>query len=245
MVISNLSTDLTGIEPAEMSNLIDTTANGSLCVDYNVHFETGQTGDIEVLATNLKNIPQNTTSSIKLSGLIILSLDFTVTEPISMDILELVKGSDEESEGSGSEGSGESEDSGDLLGRSEPTNTEDFQKFLDVIESASIDYKSSSLPFNFTPPKGSNNTITIKVDLDGEGTTFEPKVLKFDGDSFAANPSDILNTFPLKPSVQFEIPEGILGIPRKMDFTANINLTVKTNGKVAVWEKNAKNGGEE
>ena len=139
----------------------------------------------------------------------------------------------------------EEEDSGDLLGRKEATNTEDFQKYLDLIESASIDYKTSSLPFNFTPPKGSNNTITIKVDLDGEGTTFEPKVLKFDGDSFAANPSDILNTFPLKPSVQFEIPEGILGIPRKMDFTANINLTVKTNGKVAVWEKNAKNGGEE
>ncbi|MCR5765223.1 MAG: hypothetical protein K6G09_04510 [Treponema sp.] len=240
MVISNLSTDLTGIEPAEMSTLIDTTANGSLCVDYNVHFETGQTGDIEVLATNLKNIPQNTTSSIKLSGLIILSLDFTVTEPISMDILELVKGSDEED----SENS-EEEDSGDLLGRKEATNTEDFQKYLDLIESASIDYKTSSLPFNFDPPEGSNNTITIKVDLDGEGTTFEPKVLKFDRDSFAANPSDILNTFPLKPSVQFEIPEGILGIPRKMDFTANINLTVKTNGKVAVWEKNAKNGGEE
>ena len=244
MVISNLSTDLTGIEPAEMSNLIDTTANGSLCVDYNVHFETGQTGDIEVLATNLKSIPQNTTSSIKLSGLILLSLDFKVVEPISMDILELVKGSDEESEGSGSEGSGESEDSGDLLGRSEPTNTEDFQKFLDVIESASIDYKSSSLPFNFVP-ENDNDKITIKVDLDGDGTAYQPKVLKFEGDSFAANPSDILNTFPLKPSVGFEIPIGTLGIPRKMDFSAKINLTVKTNGTVSVWEKNAKNGGEE
>ncbi len=245
MVISPLSTDLAGVEPADLNEFIDTTADGSLCVDYNVQFETGKTGDIEILAENLSKIEEGKATSIKLSGLILLSLDFIVNEPIQMDILELVKGSDEESEGSGSEGSGESEDSGDLLGRKEATNTEDFQKYLDLIESASIDYKTSSLPFNFTPPKESNNTITIKVDLDGEGTTFEPKVLKFDRDSFAANPSDILNTFPLKPSVQFEIPEGTLGIPRKMDFTANINLTVKTNGKVAVWEKNAKNGGEE
>ena len=81
--------------------------------------------------------------------------------------------------------------------------------------------------------------------MDGEGAKFAPQVLKFSGDSFAANPSDILNTFPLKPSVEFEIPVGTLSIPRKMDFAANINLTVQTNGKVTVWEKNAKNGGEE
>ena len=240
MVISDLSIDLAGVEPANLSEFIDTTADGSLCVDYNVQFETGKTGDIEILAENLSTIEDGKATSIKLSGLILLSLDFKVNEPIQMDILELVKGSNEEE----AENS-EEEDSGDLLGRKEATNTEDFQKYLDLIESASIDYKTSSLPFNFDPTEGSNNTITIKVDLDGEGTTFEPKVLKFDGDSFAANPSDILNTFPLKPSVQFEIPEGTLGIPRKMDFTANINLTVKTNGKVAVWEKNAKNGGEE
>ena len=238
MVISSLTADLDGIEPVDMKELINTSADGSLCVDYNVRFETGKDGNVEILADNLKKLSTDTTTSIKLSGLVKLSLSFDVNEPINMDVLKLVKGDSEEN-------SENEDDSGDLLGRSEPTNTEDFQKYLDIIESASIDYKTSALPFNFTPPKGSNDTITIKVDLDGEGTKFAPQVLKFSGDSFAANPSDLLNTFPLKPSVEFEIPVGTLSIPRKMDFAANINLTVQTNGKVTVWEKNAKNGGEE
>lgn len=239
MVISSLISNLNGVEPVDMKDLIDTSADGSLCVDYNVRFETGNNGNVEILAEKLKNIPTNTTTSIKLSGLVKLSLSFDVNEPINMDVLKLVKGDSEEN-------SENEDDSGDLLGRSEPTNTEDFQKYLDIIESASIDYKTSALPFIFSDNDDTKEeVITIKVDLDGEGTKFAPQVLKFSGDSFAANPSDLLNTFPLKPSVEFEIPVGTLSIPRKMDFAANINLTVQTNGKVTVWEKNAKNGGEE
>lgn len=239
MVISSLISNLDEVDPVDMKELIDTSADGSLCVDYNVRFETGNNGNVEILADNLKNIPTNTTTSIKLSGLVKLSLSFDVTEPINMDVLKLVKGDSEEN-------SEDEDDSGDLLGRSEPTNTEDFQKYLDIIESASIDYKTSALPFIFSDNDDTKEeVITIKVDLDGEGTKFAPQVLKFSGDSFAANPSDLLNTFPLKPSVEFEIPVGTLSIPRKMDFAANINLTVQTNGKVTVWEKNAKNGGEE
>lgn len=236
MVISSLISNLNGVEPVDMKDLIDTSADGSLCVDYNVRFETGKNGNVEILAEKLKDIP---TTSIKLSGLVKLSLSFDVNEPINMDVLKLVKGDSEEN-------SENEDDSGDLLGRSEPTNTEDFQKYLDIIESASIDYKTSALPFIFSDNDDTKEeVITIKVDLDGEGTKFVPQVLKFSGDSFAANPSDLLNTFPLKPSVEFEIPVGTLSIPRKMDFAANINLTVQTNGKVTVWEKNAKNGGEE
>lgn len=239
MVISSLISNLNEVDPVDMKELIDTSADGSLCVDYNVRFETGNNGNVEILADNLKNIPTNTTTSIKLSGLVKLTLSFDVTEPINMDVLKLVKGDSEEN-------SEDEDDSGDLLGRSEPTNTEDFQKYLDIIESASIDYKTSALPFIFSDNDDTKEeVITIKVDLDGEGTKFAPQVLKFSGDSFAANPSDLLNTFPLKPSVEFEIPVGTLSIPRKMDFAANINLTVQTNGKVTVWEKNAKNGGEE
>lgn len=239
MVISSLISNLNGVEPVDMKDLIDTSADGSLCVDYNVRFETGKNGNVEILAKNLKDIPTNTTTSIKLSGLVKLSLSFDVNEPINMDVLKLVKGDSEEN-------SENEDDSGDLLGRSEPTNTEDFQKYLDIIESASIDYKTSTLPFIFSDNDDTKEeVITIKVDLDGEGAKFAPQVLKFSGDSFAANPSDLLHTFPLKPSVEFEIPVGTLSIPRKMDFAANINLTVQTNGKVTVWEKNAKNGGEE
>ena len=120
MVISNLISNLNGVEPVDMKDLIDTSADGSLCVDYNVRFETGKNGNVEILADKLKNIP---TTSIKLSGLVKLSLSFDVNEPINMDVLKLVKGDSEEN-------SENEDDSGDLLGRSEPTNTEDFKKYL-------------------------------------------------------------------------------------------------------------------
>ena len=240
VVINNLEqVDLLGVTSKDLSSIINSTADGSLCVDYNVRFESGTGGSVEILADKIKKLEDGSSTSIKLAGLIILPLSFDVNEQIDMDILKLVKGNNENEENSESE-----IDSGDLLGRSEPTNTEDFQKYLDIIESASIDYASKNRPFKFEG-KNKGEELSSLVDLDGEGSDYQPQTLGIEKGSFKENPSRLLAIYPLKPSLNLKIPEGVLSIPRKMDFDLNINLTVQTNGKVTVWEKNAKIGGEE
>ena len=135
-----------------------------------------------------------------------------------------------------------SDENFDLLGRTEKQDVEDLKESLDIIESVTINYTSSTIPFTFDP-KTPKDDIRLLIDLDGEKTNFDEDILLLRGGKLKKKPSEILDLYPLNPTLKLEIPAGDLVIPREMKFATKIDLSILTNGKITLFDKNKSNGG--
>lgn len=54
---------------------------------------------------------------------------------------------------------------------------------------------------------------------------------------YTSDVKTMLKTYPFCPTVNVELPNGILRIPRNAEFSVNLAVKIKTNGKVTVWEE--------
>lgn len=145
---------------------------------------------------------------------IVLPFMFEVSNPngIDIDVIKLAEKNDS-----------------DIMDRTKATDTADFDKYIDAIDSASVEYTSSKLPFN------SASGIPLKIDLDGTGTKFENAELAMGGDCYEIqNVRDVFETYPLKPNAVMNIPSGTVSIPRDVKFVTNIRLNIFTNGEIEI-----------
>ena len=243
-VINNLVTELSGCTRADLSTLLsDTSTDGALCIEYDVSFETGSGNGITITSEAVENLIEAGSTTIKLSAMVIIPLEVSVTDNIKMDLTELIgkTGSDEENP------EGE-EKNPDILGRTEAPTESDAEKYVDLIQKASIIYKSSKLPFKFVSQD--NKDIALLIDLDGENEPekdfYTEQRLNLSGDSIViGNPSKLMSIYPLTPSLKLEVPAGTLSIPKDISFAAKLNLAIETNGTIEVWNKNeVKEGGK-
>lgn len=236
--ISNYTTSLGG--PIILSDLFkfetSSTAEGQqLCIDYNISLnaKNGKDG-IEIKSSDLGMNLDGTSSvegtgadSIGIYAIIELPLSFTVAENTTIDLQNLINKKDSE----------EPEDENkDLFGRSEASGFDDIEKYLDIIESAKIQYRLDSFPI-----KTSNN-ISLNLELcDGDNQTVLAKELPFDTD--ATEPIEItnddikklLNTYPLKlktAEITFAGKNGTeISIPRTKNLDINLQIGISTNGE--------------
>ncbi|MCQ2591666.1 MAG: hypothetical protein MJ188_02685 [Treponema sp.] len=224
-VITNIS-NFRPKPDTDLKSLLSSKADGSLWITYNVGFETGsQAGEISFSQTDIEELKATGKTSISLAAMIVLKLDFNVTDTLEMDILSLISNDDEE------------ESNPDLLNRTEPTDLGSMEQLLDLITSIKIEYEPSQMPFIF---KGvnSNEDMGIVLDLDGDGTTFSETKIMFKKGGFEVNPSDLLSTYPLSPKMVLNIPAGNLRIPREIALTTKLWLGIKTDGEIELFNKN-------
>lgn len=223
------------INLAELLNEVDingTHVNGSLCVSYDVRFETGDSQDeLEITKEQIDELSKIGPTSIKLTVLGVVPFEFGIKNDINMDLLKMV-------------GNDTDDENYDLLGREDGSALEDYDKFIDLIESVSLTFKPTKLPFIFSA-ENDGDAMKLIVDLSKDPLNPNTKELDISGDTVTLIPDDIL-TFPFNPGININFPKGTLSIPRNMEFSTKLFLGITTSEKI-LWLDELKNdnGGNE
>ena len=139
-----------------------------------------------------------------------------------MNILEMMN-KDSES-GSGTKTDKEK----DLFHRESATTAEDYQKYIDVVKSAELEFTKPKFPFITT------GGMSLKVDW---GHNEKSECILKDGVNavVAVNPSTLMKKYPLEPKIEIVIGQGTFGLPRTMEMEAGLKIRVKAEGPIQVY----------
>ncbi len=195
--------------------------NTNICINYNLFFDAGNSESfIEFTKDDLINSP---TTSIKLTAVILLSLDFNLSASDNVDVMNLASSL---GEGEGEGGASGTPEQNDIFGRTSASEMDKIEYFLSIVEESSIGFKTTKNPFISDTP------ILIQLDMDGDsGTAFEQVSLSLEDGKYTTSPKTLIETYPLCPSVKMTLPAGRFAISRDLTFGTNIKLGIKTNGK--------------
>lgn len=221
-----------GDPTADLKSLMNNkTATGKLNVHYDIGL-TSETGEpvITVDKSSLQALQEAGSSKISMGIMMVLSVDFELTDAIELDLSSFMQDDDS----ADPLAPPPTEQERDLLGRDSADAYKDMQKYIDLIESVNFVVSDISLPIE---------TGDLKFVVDSNGETIVNAVIK-QGEKFevSLDPSTVIDTYPFEPTMKFVINAGNFGLPREMRTAGKLKLKVKTKGKVDLWEKD--NGGE-
>lgn len=253
------------IDFADALNLTTDDNEATLCIQYDVGLS-GAHDVLPVSSADVEELKQNGKCSIAMDLALVLTLDFTITDKISLNLMDMMNSSDEEgenSEGESSEGSEnsentententegeESQSNNDILGREGPTDMGQFEDYIDLIEYAGITIE------NFKLPISGQLGLNIKVPAqDANSEDFEKKISIGGKETNLSITKDdlrtFLDTYPLNPEINLVIGKenesSTFGLLRNAPVSGNIKVKVKAKGEIPVYpfaEKNNEEGG--
>lgn len=214
-VVINKITGSTGWDLTPLINEATTTDSTEtlLCVEYDLKFLTGSSeSTITITKADLQN---QTSPSIKIVAMLSLALDFYISAEDQIDVMKIMAGKD----------SSGTDQEKDLFGRSSSSDSGTIKEFLSIVEKARIKFNTTKKPFI------TSNPLKIVLDMDGDGTRFPTDEIGIIDGVFETSPIDLIETYPLCPSVKMNIPTGNFAVARDMSFATKIKLGLETNGK--------------
>lgn len=235
VVNTDISTELLGKKSANLATLLNSRAEGNLCVSYDIGLETtktsstnetAETADVIIVTRELlENMKRNGSTTVSLSVLGIIPLEFKVKEDIEMNLLKLI-------------GKDTDDPDFDLLDRKEAPDNSKIEEYTVAVKDVTISYQPSKIPF-LCASIGTRDNMTLCIDMDGNRSECEEKELTILGDKLSLKPSELL-TYPLNPSVKLKIPQGRFSIKRDTVFDIKLDVSIATNGEI-IWLDNKKN----
>lgn len=177
--------------------------------------------EYERLKSENKDVPV----SIKVSVRLVIPLALELKAPESdgnvkkVNILKLAK-----------------KDSGeDLFDRGEATSLEDVEKYIDLIESASLIYNIDNGLFSYGQSSKSG-VILFDTNLAGVKRSFyELSMGSGNEEIYTEDVKAMLRTYPFKPGIVASFPDGTLQISRNAEFKVNLAVKIHTNGKITIF----------
>lgn len=123
----------------------------------------------------------------------------------------------------------------DLFGRSEATSIDDIEKYLDLIESTSLYYTIKNELFAYESDVIAGKILfnTNMAELENPNYTINLK--KGEVKILTSDVKKMLQSYPFKPDIEVQLPDGVLGIPRNAEFSINLALGLKTDGKIVIF----------
>lgn len=197
----------------------------SLCLSYNIALE-APGGATDITKAEVEEMKAAGKTSISVDVAIILTMQFQVTQTISMDIMELINGKDDGS-------TPKTDQEKDLFNRTERTDMSSFEQYIDVIKSAKLQFINPKFPLK----SSGGIKLNIKWDDSSPVRTFEIK----DGTdtSLEVNPKELLNIYPLEPKINLSIGKGNFGLPKDMSIQTLLRVSIQTDGEIPVYPFNA------
>lgn len=226
VVISELSKkDSSGY--ADIAPLFNNSKSENLKLDYDVclggldHTVEITKADYEKLKSENKDAPV----SIKISARLVIPLALRLEAPepagkvTKVNILKLAK-----------------KDSGeDLFDRGEATSLEDVEKYIDLIESASLIYNIDNGLFSYAQ-SGKSGDILFDTKLAGlKRSSYELSMGSGNEKIYTEDVKAMLRTYPFKPDIVASFPDGTLQISRNAEFKVNLAVKIHTNGKITIF----------
>lgn len=227
VVISELSKkDSSGY--ADIASLFNSSKSENLKIVYDVGLG-GLDGTVEITKADyekLKSENKDAPVSIKISARLVipLALKLEAPEPAAgkvtkVNILKLAK-----------------KDSGeDLFDRGEATSLDDVEKYIDLIESASLIYNIDNGLFSYDQ---SNKSGVIRFDTNLAGVKrsfYELSMGSGNEKIYTEDVKAMLRTYPFKPGIVASFPDGTLQISRNAEFKVNLAVKIHTNGKITIF----------
>ena len=181
-------------------------ADGTLYLDYDIGLKGSGNSGIEITPETITSMKTQGKTAIKIDIVLILSMDFTVTDPIEIDLMKLMN------------------KDGDLLGRTEAPDTSAYKPYLDVIENASLCIENLKLPVN--------GKVSFKAKM--TNSSKEKTTSIENGQNFTLDvvPSELLETYPLKPEMKFIIEKGNFSLMKSTAIGGKIKIRMNTNGEI-------------
>lgn len=226
VVISELSEkDSSGY--ADIASLFNGSKSENLKLDYDVRLG-GLDRTVEITKAEyeqLKSENKDAPVSIKISVRLVIPLALRLEAPESagnvtkVNILKLAK-----------------KDSGeDLFDRGEATSLEDVEKYIDLIESASLIYNIDNGLFSYGQ-SGKSGDILFNTNLAGvERPSYELSMESGNEKIYTEDVKAMLRTYPFKPGIVASFPDGTLQISRNAEFKVNLAVKIHTNGKITIF----------
>lgn len=209
-----------------IADLFNVHASGNIKIDYNFNLGKSDPGSsdptIEIEKAKLEQFGEDSVS-IRLHARLVLPLELKVAEldgkpnePVVIDIMKLM----------------DLEPGDDLFSRSEPTDLDDMEKYIDAIDSAGIRYsvKNNVLQSDKVP--------YIELDTQDDSLQNEKYNISFSTGTLNIeidDMKDILRSYPFSPTVELEIPVGIYRIPREAEAGVGLSVYIKTDGTVNLF----------
>lgn len=226
VVISELSKkDSSGY--ADIASLFNNSKSENLKLDYDVRLG-GLDGTVEITKDEyekLKSENKDAPVSIKVSARLVIPLALELKAPESagkvtkVNILKLAKKDSDE----------------DLFDRGEATSIEDVEKYIDLIESASLIYNIDNGLFSYGQ-SGKNGVILFDTNLAGvKRPSYEISMGSGNEKIYTEDVKAMLRTYPFKPDIIASFPDGTLQISRNAEFKVNLAVKIHTNGKITIF----------
>jgi len=195
----------------------------SLYLDYDIKLAGGTGNAMEISKTDIETLKQQGKSKISMDIVMIMTMKFDLTKDINMNLLEMMN----KDSSSGTKTDKEK----DLFHRESATTAEDYQKYIDVVKSAELEFTKPKFPFITT------GGMTLKVDW---GKNEKSECILKDGVNavVAVNPSTLMKSYPLEPKIEIVIGQGSFGLPRTMEMEAGLKVRVKAKGTIPVYPFN-------
>lgn len=226
VVISELSKkDSSGY--ADIASLFNNSKSENLKLDYDVRLG-GLDGTVEIKKDEyekLKSENKDAPVSIKVSARLVIPLALELKAPelagkvTKVNILKLAKKDSTE----------------DLFDRGEATSLEDVEKYIDLIESASLIYNIDNGLFSYAQSSKSG-VILFDTNLAGvKRSSYELSMGSGNEKIYTEDVKAMLRTYPFKPGIVASFPDGTLQISRNAEFKVNLAVKIHTHGKVTIF----------
>ena len=209
-----------------IADLFNAHASGNIKIDYDFQLGKSDAGSsdptIEIKKADLDGLDEDSVS-IRLHVRFVLPLELKVAEldenpnePVVIDIMKLM----------------DLEKGDDLFSRSEPTDLDDMEKYIDAIDSAGIRYsvKNNVLQSDKVP--------YIELDTQDDSLQNEKYNISFSTGTLNIeidDMKDILRSYPFSPTVKLKIPVGTYKIPRNAEAGVGLSVYIKTDGTVNLF----------
>lgn len=225
VVISELSKkDSSGY--TDIASLFNGSKSENLKIVYDVGLG-GLDGTVEITKAEyeqLKSENKDAPVSIKISARLVIPLALKLEAPkpgnvTEVNILKLAK-----------------KDSGeDLFDRGEATSLEDVEKYIDLIESASLIYNIDNGLFSYAQ-SGKSGDILFNTNLAGvKRPSYELSMESGNEEIYTEDVKAMLRTYPFKPDIVASFPDGTLQISRNAEFKVNLAVKIRTHGKITIF----------
>ena len=195
--------------------------DGTMSVNSSIKFS-GNGGDpvVKIKKEELENLKSSAATSIKISARIVLPLKFEIkNKDIDIDILKLTSADPNQ----------------DLFRRTEATELDKINKYIDAIKSVEILYAPVE---SFISYEGKSASPKLVFDTNISSLAAPKHEFSINGGSVLIDIDDtrqILQKYPFTPKANFTFPKGKFYIRRNATVGANLAIRIKTDGTVLLF----------
>lgn len=193
-------------------------ADSSICLEYDLALSS-ESSDLTIGNPNHKDelsgekvLDLSENNNISITAMIVVPFKLDIQNDLNINFMDFIKSDDSSTE-----------ENKDILNRTEATDLSNIEKYLDVIETVSVSYAPTKLPF------GSDNKINLFIKIPSIGYDEELSLSK---GTLELNPKEILETYPLEPEISATIPKGNFWIEKDVSLATHIILGIKTDGSL-------------